>query len=144
MDYLKAQWKSLRENYKRCLANRRQQTKSGASSKKLSSCKFFANLCFLSDSVANNPTDSSVESLTSPSSSCISEIVSPVTSLDSRRPRHVSNKRKKEDSVDLMLVNTLREIQKTPTNMPETCQQSLVMMSMKTLIYCFVKAWFLN
>ena len=41
VDYLKAQWKSIRDSYRRCLANRKTQTRSGASGKKLSTCKFF-------------------------------------------------------------------------------------------------------
>ncbi|CAB4038372.1 Hypothetical predicted protein, partial [Paramuricea clavata] len=44
VEFLKAQWKNLKENYKRCLDKRNRMTKSGAGAHSLPTCKYFQNL----------------------------------------------------------------------------------------------------
>ena len=69
VDYIKGQWKLIRDNYRRCLQKRDLATRSGAGRSKLASCKFFTQLEFLHDSLSNKETDSNIRFDVEPSSS---------------------------------------------------------------------------
>ncbi len=60
VEFLKAQWKNLRENFKRCLDKRNRLTRSGAGARSLPTCRYFQNLLFLRDKVSNKETESNV------------------------------------------------------------------------------------
>lgn len=135
MDYLKGQWKTLRDKFRRCIVNRKTQSRSGSKSGKLSKCKYFENLQFLSDVISNAETESNVtipnnqaksnnqtvannqsipsnqlnESIVGKAASTPNELSTPVIKMPYR-------KRKKDSSyaekVDLILVDTLKKMQK--------------------------------
>ena len=60
VEFLKAQWKNLKENFKRCLDKRNRMTKSGAVAHSLPTCKYFQNLQFLKDKIGNKETESNI------------------------------------------------------------------------------------
>ena len=57
VEFLKSQWKTLRDNFKRCMVNRIKQQKSKGKDpkKKLSTCKFYEKLTFLIPIVTKQP-----------------------------------------------------------------------------------------
>ena len=60
---IKHEWSKLQENYRKCLKKRELKTRSGAGSSKLPTCNFYNELHFLSDSLANKPSESNITSL---------------------------------------------------------------------------------
>lgn len=60
MDFLKQEYKKLKDNLKKCLDRRERATKSGVAASRLSKCKFFDQLSFLRDKTSNKPTESNV------------------------------------------------------------------------------------
>lgn len=61
MEFLKAEWKKVREGYRRAVEKRVDQTKSGAASTKLATCRHFNLLSFLYSTVISQATESNVE-----------------------------------------------------------------------------------
>ena len=57
---MKAQWKNLRDNLKRCLAKRANMSKSGAEAHTLTKCKYFDQLQFLQEKITNKETVSNL------------------------------------------------------------------------------------
>ena len=73
VNYLKPQWKNLKDNLRRCMIKRAQMSKSGAAAHTLPKCKYFSQLQFLHKKVINKETESNVrndfihqETLTNP------------------------------------------------------------------------------
>ena len=60
VDFLKNQWKNLRDNFKRCLVRREALSKSGAEAHTLPRCKYFEQMQFVRDKVMNKETQSNV------------------------------------------------------------------------------------
>jgi hypothetical protein len=60
VDFLKQEFKRLKDNLKKCMDRREKATKSGAPHSKLPQCKYFSQLLFLTDKTANKPTVSNV------------------------------------------------------------------------------------
>ena len=60
-DYLKNQWKLIRDAYMRCISKREKQTRSGAATTKLSRCKYFEILSFLKGIGEPTKADSNVD-----------------------------------------------------------------------------------
>ena len=58
VSFLKAQWKYMRDNQKRCLVKRNAMTKSGVAAHTLPKCKFFNQLQFLQEKVSNKESHS--------------------------------------------------------------------------------------
>ena len=56
VNFLKAQWKNLRDNLKRCLAKRANMSKSVAEAHTLTKCKYFDQLQFLQEKITNKET----------------------------------------------------------------------------------------
>ena len=88
---MKYQWKNLRESFKRCLAARSRQEKSGTAAQTLSRCKYFDQLTFLQEKVAHKDTVSNIHidvqtpSLSPPSFTSYSNLSSPTSHLPSPR-----------------------------------------------------------
>ena len=60
VDFLKKEWKNMRENMKRCIVRRAEMTRSGAPSSSLPKCKYFSQLQFIRDKIMNKETDSNL------------------------------------------------------------------------------------
>ncbi|XP_057299472.1 uncharacterized protein LOC130630092 [Hydractinia symbiolongicarpus] len=60
VEFMKIQWKDLRENLKRCLVKRSKMMKCGAAFHTLPNCKYFPQLQFLQEKVMNKKTCSNV------------------------------------------------------------------------------------
>ena len=61
VDHLKNQWKKVRDGYKRAIEKRVKQTRSGAGSSKLATCRHFNLLSFLHSIATSQGTDSNVD-----------------------------------------------------------------------------------
>ena len=59
-EFLKAEWKKLKENFKCCIDKRARLTRSGAATDSLPKCKYFDQLLFIHDKVKNRETESNV------------------------------------------------------------------------------------
>jgi hypothetical protein len=138
VDFLKLQWKYLKDNLKRCLDRRNREMRSGAAACKTSTCKYFENLAFLQDKIANRDTVSNVKlGLGSTADSSLLPEQPVVTIKDEETPsvkkrktlygvicshekRPVSRARKASDQVDTMLLKALKDLDKPTTQeMPE-------------------------
>lgn len=60
VEFLKTQWKNLKENFKRCKDKRVRMTRSGVAAHVLPKCKYFENLMFLNDKISNQETESNI------------------------------------------------------------------------------------
>ena len=81
VEFLKVQWKNLRDGMKRCLVKREHMARSGAAAHTLPCCKYFEQLKFIQDKIMNKETDSNIDlSLISPPSSSTMTVSSPHTS----------------------------------------------------------------
>lgn len=107
VEYLKSQWKNVKENFKRCLDKRNRMTRSGAASHTLPKCKYFENLLFINDKILNQETCSNIvlpnEPLSSPlSSQSSSSLSSPQScqplSLSQAIPELKSSEQKKRQA----------------------------------------------
>lgn len=73
VDFLKQEFKRLKDNLKKCLDRREKATKSGAPYSKMPQCKYFSQLLFLMDKTANKPTVSNISILTNDGDNLIEE-----------------------------------------------------------------------
>ena len=126
VEFLKQEFKKLKENLKKCLDRRGKATKSGAASSILSKCRYFDQLSFLHDKASNKPTESNIviacgegsdtSSLPSPSS-CESE-VQPSVGVHKRKfsadlssgGKNAKSRRELADNVFSMLVKILQDM----------------------------------
>ena len=60
MEFLQKQLKNLKDALKKCLDKRNQTTRSGAAASTLPKCKFFEQMAFLHEKIANKATESNV------------------------------------------------------------------------------------
>ena len=60
VEFLKTQFKHLKDNYKKCLDRQNRASKSGSAASKVSKCKYYDQLTFLFDKTANQPTESNI------------------------------------------------------------------------------------
>ncbi len=60
VEFLKTQFKHLKDNYKKCLDRQNRASKSGSAASKVSKCKYYDQLTFLFDKTANLPTESNI------------------------------------------------------------------------------------
>ena len=66
VEFLKAQWKKIKETMKRCLDKRNRLTRSGAARHALPKCKYFDSLLFIHDKISNHDTTSNIVIPSSP------------------------------------------------------------------------------
>lgn len=134
VEFLKAQWKNLRDSLKRCLVRRAELTRSGAAAHTLPKCKYFSQLQFVQDKVMNKETSSNV-SMPPPSPITSDGMMSPSSSLSEnheeenldstsssiepipKKPRQSqSNKRPRVQAateMDVQFLKTLEDINST-------------------------------
>ena len=119
---MKKEWKSLRESFKRALTNRKNQTRSGAAGKKLSTCKYFNNLNFLTDVVSHAPTETNIDLniTTTPIGSSLKSSNNDNANKENENQlviqhpyRKKTKKENTQEKIDLLLVNTLKDITNT-------------------------------
>ena len=122
MNFLKAQWKNLRDNLKRCMVKRAALTKSGAAAHLLPKCKFFNQLQFVQEKITNKETVSNfniAESVVpSPASVSVSSEASDPPennsfSLNSPEPptkKRNTNKRFNNGSADTELLGVIKDM----------------------------------
>ena len=144
VEYLKTQWKYLKDNFKRCITNRNKLTRSGAAGGKLPQCKYFEQMQFVLDKVSNKSSVSNIDMSVdddelplSPSPETSSPKADTAASINGKRECEEavfvmpSAKRKNRDNlamqVDSMLVKTLANLHaphnlapaKTPSEEPD-------------------------
>ena len=110
VEFLKNQWKLMRDAYRRCVNKRDGQTRSGAAASKMAKCKYFDILSFLHESLSNKVPDSNID--LDPKSS---EINVNEHSNDAIQPyfKPISSKekpKKEESNLDRMLINSLKDV----------------------------------
>ena len=146
VEFLKNEWKKLKENFKRCIDKRARLTKSGAPAHALPKCKYFDQLMFVHDKVKNRETESNVVicdedhemQIPSTSGECVQDEVmeQPTTLLGTNTPSNhkrcaadnivyytppsAKSKKRNELSmqVDSMLVKSLNDL-KEPVSEPD-------------------------
>ena len=87
VDFLKQEFKRLKDNLKKCMDRREKATKSGAPQSKLPQCKYFTQLLSLTDKTVNKPTESNVSIIISEGEDLIEESpleLQPTTSTPSK------------------------------------------------------------
>ena len=102
VDFLKAQWKNLRENLRRCLQKRNEMSRSGAATYTLPKCKYFSQLQFVHDKVLNKDTQSNVSipsplniNISSTDNAASTDFTSPLSSGSSVQSEVIGGKRRK-------------------------------------------------
>ena len=121
---------------KRCLDRRKKETRSGSAACKTSTCKYFENLIFLQDKIANRDTVSNIKLDLGPSANSLlteehltfSEEIEVTPPLNKRKAldditdessynnkRPVSRSRRAGDQVDTMLIKALKDLDKPST-----------------------------
>ena len=66
VDFLKAQLKHFKDNYKECLERQNKAFKSGSAASKVAKCKYYDQLTLLFDKTANQPKESNIAIPTAP------------------------------------------------------------------------------
>ena len=133
VEFLKTQFKNLRDNLKRCLDRQARATKSGAAASKIAMSKYYNELAFLCDKTANKPTQSNVKIITVPDGRVDTQLPSSkhqqetVTQDGTKRnfeevvdnsPINMKSRKSAKQrakigyAVDAMLVKTLKDMEK--------------------------------
>lgn len=144
VESMKNQWKSLRENYKRCMSKRNLMSRSGAASSKLPRCKFFEQLVFLTDTICSRGGGESNVTLDNENSNSFSDVQSNVSSPDDNQYRDLSfisppekkSKNRKEEqhttALDVAIEKTMKEINQTTSLLEKAESQS----ECEDLLFC--------